>query len=102
MLTELGYKVFPAKSGREAIDIYKNNAEILDLVALDVIMPEMSGRDTYDELRKIDPEVKVLLVSGYSFNKQIEELMDLGCYGFIQKPFDIIQLSHKIREVLDN
>jgi PAS domain S-box-containing protein len=102
MLTQLGYTVFPARSGREAVDLYRKNAAALDLVALDVIMPGMSGRDTYNELKKIDPEVKVLLVSGYSLNKQIEELMDLGCYGFIQKPFDIVQLSQKIREVLES
>ena len=63
-------------------------------------LPEMNGRDTYDALKQINPNVKVLLVSGYSLNKQIEELMDKGCNGFIQKPFDIIQLSQKIREVL--
>ena len=73
---------------------------IFDLVALDMIMPEMSGKETYERLKEIDPDVKVLLVSGYSLNKQVEELMDLGCNGFIQKPFDILQLSQKIREVL--
>jgi two-component system, cell cycle sensor histidine kinase and response regulator CckA len=52
-------------------------------------------------LKKIDPKVRVLLVSGYSLNKQIEELIGLGCKGYIQKPFDIVQLSQKIREVLD-
>ena len=72
------------------------------MVALDMIMPEMNGRDTYDALKKINPDVKVLLVSGYSLNKQIEELMDKGCNGFIQKPFDIVQLSQKLREVLGN
>ena len=102
MLQQLGYTVFPARSGREAVELYKKNAAIFDLVALDVIMPDMNGRDTYDELKKINPEVKVLLVSGYGLDKPIEELMDLGCYGFIQKPFDIVQLSQKIREVLDN
>ena len=66
-----------------------------------MIMPEMNGKDTYDELKKINPKVRVLLVSGYSLNKQIEELMDSGCKGYIQKPFDIVQLSQKIREVLD-
>jgi DNA-binding NarL/FixJ family response regulator len=62
----------------------------------------MNGRDTYDALKQINPDVKVLLVSGYSLNKQIEELMDRGCNGFIQKPFDIVQLSQKLREVLEN
>jgi PAS domain S-box-containing protein len=102
MLKELGYKVVPAKSGKEAIELYKDNMLDLDLVALDMIMPEMSGSDTYDELKKINPDVKVLLVSGYGFSKKIEELMDQGCAGFIQKPFDIVQLSQKIRKALES
>ncbi|MGD8947559.1 MAG: response regulator, partial [Desulfobacterales bacterium] len=80
---------------------YKKNMVALDLVALDMIMPEMSGKDTFEQLKKINPEVKILLVSGYRFNQQIDELMDMGCRGFIQKPFDIVQLSQKIRDVLE-
>ncbi|MGD9300852.1 MAG: response regulator [Desulfobacterales bacterium] len=102
MLKELGYQVVPALSGKKAIELYKENMVDLDLVALDMIMPEMNGKDTYDALKKINPDVKVLLVSGYSLNKQIEELMDKGCNGFIQKPFDIVQLSQKLRDVLEN
>ncbi len=82
--------------------LYKENMVGLDLVALDMIMPEMNGKDTFDELKRLNPKVKVLLVSGYSLNKQIEELMERGCDGFIQKPFDIVQLSQKLREVLEN
>lgn len=102
MLKELGYRVIPALSGKQAVELYKEKMVDLDLVALDMIMPEMNGRDTYDALKKINPDVKVLLVSGYSLNKQIEELMDKGCNGFIQKPFDIVQLSQKLRDVLEN
>jgi CheY-like chemotaxis protein len=101
MLRELGYRVVPALSGKEALTLYKEKMIDLDLVALDMIMPEMNGKDTYDALKRINPNVKVLLVSGYSLNKQIEELMDQGCNGFIQKPFDIVQLSQKLREVLE-
>ena len=102
MLKELGYQVIPALSGRQAVELYREKMVELDMVALDMIMPEMNGRDTYDALKQINPDVKVLLVSGYSLNKQIEELMDKGCNGFIQKPFDIVQLSQKLREVLEN
>jgi CheY-like chemotaxis protein len=102
MLKKLGYTVLPALSGQEALQLYQDNMIGLDLVALDMIMPEMNGKDTYEALKKINPKVKVLLVSGYSLNRQIEELMEKGCNGFIQKPFDIIQLSQKIREVLEN
>ncbi len=102
MLKELGYRVTTTESGREAIDIYAENTDTVDLIALDMIMPEMSGRATYEELKKINPDARVLLVSGYSLNKQVEELLDLGCNGFIQKPFDIIELSQKLREILDD
>jgi CheY-like chemotaxis protein len=102
MLKKLGYQVVPALSGKEAIELYKEKMVDLDLVALDMIMPEMNGKDTFDALKKINREVKVLLVSGHSLNKQIEELMDKGCNGFIQKPFDIVQLSQKLREILEN
>jgi CheY-like chemotaxis protein len=101
MLKELGYMVLTARSGKDAIELYEANRDALALVALDMIMPEMSGKETYERLKEINPNVKVLLVSGYSLNKQIEELISLGCNGFIQKPFDILQLSQKLREVLD-
>jgi PAS domain S-box-containing protein len=101
MLKELGYTVLTARSGNEAIDLYKFNSGTIDLVALDMIMPEKSGRATYEELKTIDPRIKVLLVSGYSLNKQVEELIEQGCSGFIQKPFDILELSQKMRQILD-
>jgi PAS domain S-box-containing protein len=101
MLKELGYEVMTARSGREAIDIYTQNIDKVNLIALDMIMPEMNGRATYEELKKINPDAKILLVSGYSLNKQVEELLDLGCKGFIQKPFDIIELSRILRGVFD-
>jgi PAS domain S-box-containing protein len=101
MLEELGYTVFPVRSGRQAIDLYKENITGFDLVALDMIMPEMNGKDTFDELKKINPNVRVILVSGYGLNKPIQELMKSGCMGYIQKPFDIVQLSQRIREALE-
>jgi CheY-like chemotaxis protein len=102
MLKELGYRVMTAENGREAIDIYAENTDTVDLVALDMIMPEMNGRATFEELKKINENVRVLLVSGYSLNKQVEELLELGCRGFIQKPFDIIELSRTLREIFDD
>jgi CheY-like chemotaxis protein len=101
MLKELGYRVMTAASGSEAIDIYTRHTDAVDLIALDMIMPEMNGRATFEELKKINADVRVLLVSGYSLNKQVEEMLELGCDGFIQKPFDIIELSRTLRDVFD-
>ena len=96
----LGYKVLVARSGKEAIEIYEKNKERIDIVLLDMIMPDMSGGDTYDSLKEINPKVKVLLSSGYSINGTATEILDRGCDSFIQKPFKMKELSQKLREIL--
>jgi two-component system cell cycle sensor histidine kinase/response regulator CckA len=101
MLEMMGYTVLVAKGGKEAIEFYRENRETISLVILDMIMPDMSGRDTYDKLKTMNPEVKVLLSSGYGINGQAAEFLERGCDGFIQKPFDIKEVSHKVREILD-
>ena len=101
MLKHLGYSVYAAKGGKEALKIYENNRARIDLVVLDMIMPDMGGGDTYDELKAMDPAVKVLLSSGYSLDSQAEVILKRGCNGFIQKPFNMIELSQKIKEVLN-
>ena len=100
LLRNLGYKVLLARSGKEAIDIYKKKKDHVDMVILDMIMPEMTGRETYDRIKEINPDIKVLLSSGYSINEQATNLLKRGCDGFIQKPFNIKKLSRKIREIL--
>ena len=102
MFEQLGYKVLTARSGKEAVEIYEKNKERIDIVLLDMIMPDMSGSDTYDRMKEIDPDIKVLLSSGYSINGQATVIMDRGCNGFIQKPFKMKELSQKLREILDN
>jgi len=101
LFEQLGYKVLIARSGKEAIKTYQENKDNIDIVLLDMIMPDMSGSDTYDRMKDIDPKVKVLLSSGYSINGQATEIMDRGCSGFIQKPFKMKELSQKLREILD-
>ena len=101
MLEKMGYRVLRAKTGTEAMDIYNKNKDHIDIVILDVVMPEMGGGDTYDRLKGINPDVKVLLSSGHRQEGQVKKILDRGCDGFIQKPFDIEALSQKIREILD-
>jgi len=72
------------------------------MVALDMIMPDMGGGETYNRLKEINPDVKVLLSSGYSLDGQAREILDRGCSGFIQKPFRLKRLSQKLREILDS
>jgi two-component system, cell cycle sensor histidine kinase and response regulator CckA len=100
MLKHLGYSVHGARGGQEALDIYENNKNRIDMVVLDMIMPGIGGSDTYDRLKEINPTVKVLLSSGYSLDGQAEDILRRGCDGFLQKPFDMIELSRKLKEVL--
>ncbi|MBW2646522.1 MAG: response regulator [Deltaproteobacteria bacterium] len=102
VLNKLGYTVLEAKSGHEAVEIYKINKNKIDLVILDMIMPDKGGGEAYDLLRAINPEVKVLLCSGYSIDGQAMAILDRGCNGFIQKPFDVKDLSGKIRAVIES
>ena len=101
MLSTLGYSFLLAKSGKDAIKIYERNQDNIDMIILDMIMPDMSGQETYDRLYKINPDLRVLLSSGYSVNGQAKDLLDRGCNEFIQKPFDLQQLSRKIRKILN-
>jgi len=101
ILKALGYDVMLANSGEEAVDIYRNSRNQIDAVVLDMIMPGMGGGETFDQLKEINPEVKVLLSSGYSIDGMATDILERGCKQFIQKPFDIRELSRKLRDVLD-
>jgi len=97
ILEQMGYNVLTATSGKEAIDIYEKNKQEIGIVILDMIMPGMGGGDTYDRLKELNPDIKVLLSSGYSINGQATKILERGCDGFIQKPFNLMGLSRKIR-----
>jgi len=101
MLEKIGYKVLKAKSGKEAMETYRKNIGQIHLVLLDMIMPDMNGGETYDNLKEIDPGVKVLLSSGYSLDARAADILNRGCRGFIQKPFNMEQLSIRIKECLE-
>ncbi len=90
-----------ANSGEEAIEVYEKNHDKIDMVILDMVMPGMGGGETYDKLKEINPGIKVLLSSGYSINGQASEILDRGCNGFIQKPFNVTDLAKSIRKILD-
>jgi CheY-like chemotaxis protein len=100
-LKYMGYKVLIARTGKEALERYKKNPAGIDIVILDMIMPEMGGGEVYDRLKEINPHVKVLLSSGYSINGEATEILERGCNGFVQKPFSMKELSQRVREILD-
>jgi PAS domain S-box-containing protein len=101
ILEFLGYRTYVAGSGQEALAVYTEKQNEIDLVILDMIMPGISGGETFDRLREFNPVIKVLLSSGYSINGEAKHILDRGCNGFIQKPFQLEKLSRKIREMID-
>ena len=99
-LEDAGYKVILATNGKQALDIYRTRKEEISLVILDLLMPEMSGRDCLMELLKIDPSVKALIASGYApENELLREISPL-VRGFLHKPFATSQLINEVRSVL--
>jgi two-component system cell cycle sensor histidine kinase/response regulator CckA len=100
MTRRLGYTVLTARSGREAIEIYTKHADQISAVILDMIMPEMGGGEVFDQLKRINPRVKVLLASGYSMQGKAREIMNRGCDGFLQKPFTLEDFSVRIRSLI--
>ena len=101
ILASLGYTVLAADGGQAAIDLFLDQKKRIDLVILDYVMPGMGGREVFDVLKQTKPDVKVLLSSGYSSTDQVAALIEKGCRGFIQKPYDTVKMSRIIRTILD-
>ncbi|MCD4764813.1 MAG: response regulator [Desulfobacterales bacterium] len=100
LLETLGYEVLTARDGKEAVEVYKKKWDKIDLVLMDMVMPNMGGGEAYDRMKEINPRVKVLLSSGYSIDREAKEILARDCDGFIQKPCTIKELSEKIREIV--
>ena len=101
LLKELGYKVFIARNGRSALRIYSARHDAIDLVLLDIIMPEMTGREIFERMKQVNTDLRVLLSSGYSIDWQARKMIQDGCHGFVQKPFKLKELSLQIRKILE-
>ena len=101
ILNSFGHKVISCRDGIEAVTQYRNTWKSIDLVILDLIMPRMSGKDTFLAMKEINPDVKVLLASGFSIDGEAQGVMDMGAVGFIQKPFEMNELSKGIADGLD-
>ncbi len=102
ILEAMGYTVMVADSGRQAVEIYRQHHDLIQAVILDMIMPDMNGRDTFGALKRIQPDVRVILASGYSRDEQVGRILAEGCKAFIQKPFRIEELSEILNEVLEH
>ena len=100
LLERMGYQVLTADGGRAALELLEAHQDRISLVILDLTMPGMSGAETFEAIRRMAPDQKVLLASGFSAEGQAKDLLDRGCNGFIQKPFDLGALTAKLRELL--
>ena len=98
----MGYQVLTARDGEEALEVYRTHQGKIDLVILDLVMPKMEGGEVFDRLKQISPDVKILISSGYSIDGEASKLLERGAHGFIQKPFDMKQVSQLIRTILNN
>jgi len=90
-----------AFSGDEGIRIYKEQWHEIDIVIIDMIMPNLDGKQTFLELKKINPEVKAIISSGYALNLEIEQTINAGACGFIQKPYNKHELFEHIEKIID-
>ncbi|UCD88276.1 MAG: response regulator [Desulfobacterales bacterium] len=100
LLETMGYRVLVAKDGKEGIRVYRKNMGSIDIVVLDMVMPNIGGGEAYDCIKEINPDAKILLSSGHSIDGEVSEMLERGCNGFIQKPFALRDLSVKVREIL--
>jgi two-component system cell cycle sensor histidine kinase/response regulator CckA len=100
LLETLGYQVTVANGGEQAVEVIDKKRTKIDLIILDMIMPGLDGGKTYDRIRSLDKEIKVILSSGYSLDGQAQEILQRGCSGFIQKPFTISELAVTVRKIL--
>ncbi len=101
LLERAGYSVVAAHNGRQALDIYTKERDRISLVILDLVMPEMGGRQCLEELLKIDPEVKVLIAGGFVVDDEAKAVLDSAAKGVVSKPFVMNTLLRSVREVLD-
>ena len=99
-LGELGYRVLPAVDGAEGVELFLQHKDEIAAVVLDMTMPRMDGRATYEALRALDPGVRVLLVTGHALNDEAQRILDLGVRGFLAKPYSLTDLSEALLRVL--
>ncbi len=100
-LQKLGYCVLLAENGLDAVEIYQDNPDQIDLVLLDMIMPKAGGHQTFFKIRAIDPAAKVLLSSGFVSEAEVHDLLQQGACGFLPKPHRLPVVARAIRSVLD-
>ena len=100
MLEKIGFDVLTASDGREAMEVFSEHAEDIVCVLLDLTMPYLDGEEAFREMRKLRPNVRVILCSGYNEQDATQRFAGQGLAGFLQKPFNLTTLNQKITEIL--
>ena len=100
ILEEAGYEVLLAENGQQAIALYEQNPDAIDLVILDMIMPVMGGRETFFKLRELKPDLPILISSGFAKESDLKDLYDAGVSGTLHKPFRQTEMSEVIANIL--
>lgn len=96
----LGYTVFTADSGEAALKVYAKKKNDINIVVLDMIMPGMDGLEVFMALKKLNPDIKVLISTGYAIDENVQEMLRQGCQGYLLKPYSVVDFSHKLRDIL--
>jgi len=100
ILEECGYQIIFANDGKEGLEVFKNNYKSIKAVLLDMIMPKMDGKSTYINMKKINPDIKVLLTSGFKQDDRVNDILSLGVQGFIQKPYSFEKLAKSMMKLI--
>ncbi len=100
-LQNLGYSVILAENGLDAVEICKQNPGEIDLVLLDMIMPKLGGHGAFYQIKEVDPNIKILLSSGFVAQEAVDDLLANGAAGFLPKPHRIKTLAEELRRILD-
>ena len=100
ILERQGLKVLLASEGREALDLFSRNKEEIDLVILDLVLPGLKGDEILAKMKEMDPEVKVLITTGFGEEEPLEKVKRLGIEGVLTKPFHLPTLLGAIGAVL--
>lgn len=102
MLRNIGYEVTTSNNGQEALELFRKNHNQYDLIVLDMIMPELNGKDTYFGMKGVQKDLNVIISSGYAMDGEVQKVLNAGAHSFIQKPFRLDELSKKIAKAINS
>ena len=100
MLERIGYNTLQATNSEEACQLYRDEKDNIDLVVLDMILPDENGAATYKVLKRINPDIKVLVSTGYGTDENVQQILNDRQNGLIQKPFKFEQFTSKVETIL--